>query len=154
MKSIILISANSEWRAVKEILVPGNLQSTLLGECFEWPVSDQTNSVPDSTCTGLTDLSTLFFHGGWGKVSAAASTQYVIDHYQPDILINLGTCGGFEGRIERETIILVSKTIIYDIIEQMSSADEAIDYYATEIDLSWLREKIPISRSAWIASLC
>ncbi len=25
----------------------------------------------------------------------------------------------------------------------MSSADEAIDYYATEIDLSWLREKYP-----------
>jgi len=43
----------------------------------------------------------LFFHGGWGKVAAAASTQYVIDHFHPARLINLGTCEGVEGRINR-----------------------------------------------------
>ena len=89
--------------------------------------------------------SATFFHGGWGKISAAATAQYVIDHFQPDLLVNLGTCGGFEGRIETGTIILVEKTIVYDIIEQMGDAAEAIEHYSTEIDLSWLDENRPVS---------
>jgi len=85
----------------------------------------------------------LFFHGGWGKISAAASAQYVIDHFAPDLLVNLGTCGGFEGRIAAGTIILVEKTIVYDIIEQMGDPDEAIADYSTVIDLSWLPSELP-----------
>jgi len=124
---LVLISANSEWRVVKEILVPIDVQSTPLGEYFDLKP----------------DTGTRFFHGGWGKISAAATTQYVIDHFQPDLLINLGTCGGFEGRVARGTVILVEKTIIYDIIEQMSDPDEAIAHYTTEIDLSWLADRGP-----------
>ncbi|RPI83169.1 MAG: hypothetical protein EHM41_16570 [Chloroflexi bacterium] len=45
-----------------------------------------------------------------GKISAAASTQYIIDRWNPDLLINLGTCGGFEGCIERGAVVLVEKT--------------------------------------------
>ncbi|MBI4639200.1 MAG: hypothetical protein HY731_00795 [Candidatus Tectomicrobia bacterium] len=40
--------------------------------------------------------------------------------------MNLGTCSGFEGRIEKGTIILVERTIVYDIIEQMLDFDESI----------------------------
>ncbi len=121
---VILVSANSEWRAVKEILAPSQVQSTPLGETF--------------------DLGTLtYFHGGWGKISAAATTQYVIDRFQPDLLVNLGTCGGFAGRIARGTVILVTKTIVYDIIEQMSNPDEAIAHYSTDLDLSWLSDRGP-----------
>ncbi|MDO9347825.1 MAG: hypothetical protein Q7T47_00955, partial [Anaerolineales bacterium] len=43
-----------------------------------------------------------------------------------------------EGRVARGTIILVEKTIVYDILEQMTDPDEAIAHYSTEIDLSWL----------------
>ena len=86
----------------------------------------------------------LFFHGGWGKIAAAASTQYVIDRWDPALLVNLGTCGGFEGEIEKGTIILVERTIVYDIIEQMGDYDEHIGHYTTEIDLSWLPEPYPI----------
>jgi len=121
---IVLISANSEWRAVKEMLSPSQVQSTPLGETF---------GVPHLT----------YFHGGWGKVSAAATTQYVIDHFKPDLLVNLGTCGGFEGCIARNTIILVTKTIIYDIIEQMSDPQDAVAHYTIELDLSWLPDPLP-----------
>ena len=85
----------------------------------------------------------LFFHGGWGKIAAAASTQYVINRWTPELLINLGTCGGFEGEIEKGTIILVERTIVYDIINQMGDYETAIDRYATDIDLSWLRDNYP-----------
>ena len=93
------------------------------------------------------DLPTLnverltLFHGGWGKISAAATAQYVIDHFKPDLLINLGTCGGFSGRIETGAIILVDRTLVYDIIEQMGDGAEAIEHYSTEIDLSWLDDR-------------
>jgi adenosylhomocysteine nucleosidase len=121
---VVLISANSEWRAVKEILSPAEIVSTPMGETFD--VQPLT-----------------YFHGGWGKISAAATTQFVIDHFQPDLLINLGTCGGFEGRIARGIVILVTKTIVYDISEQMSDPDEAIAHYSTELDLSWLPVPLP-----------
>lgn len=49
----------------------------------------------------------MFFHGGWGKIAAVASAQYVIDRWSPELLVNLGTCGGFEGEITKGTIILV-----------------------------------------------
>ena len=53
----------------------------------------------------------LFFHGGWGKIAAAASTQYVIDRWSPTLLVNLGTCGGFEGEIEKGTIRLILRGV-------------------------------------------
>ena len=122
---VVLISANAEWRAIKEILDPSEITSTPLGESFDLT---------------LDTWHATFFHGGWGKISAAATTQYVIDHFEPDLLVNLGTCGGFEGRVERGTIILAERTIVYDIIEQMSDPDEAIAHYSTELDLSWLNK--------------
>jgi len=134
---VTLISANSEWRAAKKILAPAEIQTTPLGETFN---SHFTVAVHDPGTRDTLALNTeiRFFHGGWGKISAATTTQYVIDHYQPDLLVNLGTCGGFEGRINRGTIILVTRTIVYDIIEQMFDPAESIRWYSTELDLSWL----------------
>jgi adenosylhomocysteine nucleosidase len=85
----------------------------------------------------------IFVHGGWGKISAAATAQYAIDCWRPALLINLGTCGGFAGAIEKDTVVLVERTLVYDIIEQMGDSQEAIDFYSTAIDLSWLKEPYP-----------
>jgi adenosylhomocysteine nucleosidase len=86
---------------------------------------------------------TIFLHGGWGKIAAAASAQYAIDRWQPGLLVNLGTCGGFAGQVDRGEIILAEKTLVYDIIEQMGDPNQAIAHYTTEIDLSWLAEPYP-----------
>ena len=134
MNIIVLISANAEWRAIKPLFPNVEIEQSPFGDYFR--VSLDTDN-----CSLVT-----FFHGGWGKISAAATTQYVIDRFQPDLLVNLGTCGGFEGRIETGTIILVEKTIVYDIVEQMGDPDGAIAEYSTEIDLSWLP-------GAWLVSI-
>jgi len=128
VKPIVLVSANGEWEAVKSICPDANMQQTPVGDWFD---------------VDFNDRHVMFFHGGWGKISAAATAQYVIDQFKPDLLLNLGTCGGFEGRIERGTIILVERTIVYDIIEQMTDSDEAITHYSTQIDLSWLPRILP-----------
>src|SRR5664280_3655229 len=122
---VVIISANAEWQAVKETLAPAEIHSTRLGEYFDLPIG-----------AGTPDTLARFFHGGWGKISAAATAQAAIDHWQPDLLVNLGTCGGFEGRIVRGTIILVTQTLVYDIIEQMSDPAEAICHYSTKLYLA------------------
>ncbi len=128
MKVVVLISADGEWKAVKSFFREIEAHGTSVGEWFETRVGGRL---------------LLFLHGGWGKVAAAASAQYAIDHLHPDLLVNLGTCGGFEGRIDTGIVILVERTIIYDIIEQMTDAEEAIQHYTTTLDLTWLPRLTP-----------
>jgi adenosylhomocysteine nucleosidase len=131
-KIVILISANVEWQVICAMFPDVKLQPSPLGQWF----------VVDLDIGGCSEP-VLFFHGGWGKIAAAASTQYVIDRWSPTLLINLGTCGGFEGEIEKGTIVLVERTIVYDIVEQMGDYEAAIAHYTTDLDLSWLGERYP-----------
>ncbi|MCU0447464.1 MAG: hypothetical protein MUE85_21410 [Microscillaceae bacterium] len=132
LKHAVIISANAEWKVVKAVYPHEKYQQSPWGEYFlkELAVGQKKQKV-------------LFFHEGWGKVAAAGATQYVIDTFQPQYLINLGTCGGFAGDIERFAIILVNQTIIYDIVEAMGDSKEAIADYSTTLDLSWLGENYP-----------
>ena len=127
--AVILISANSEWRVVRSRFHSADIEFTPYGEWFQ---------------RDLVDVPCVFMHGGWGKITAAGSTQYVIDRWQPGIIINLGTCGGFAGRTVKGDILLAESTLVYDIIEQMSDPQAAIDHYITRLDLSWLSEPYPL----------
>ena len=139
MKTVVLISANAEWRVVKEMYPNLETKPSPFGEYANLQLST---------------FNLQLVHGGWGKISAAASAQYVIDHFKPDLLINLGTCGGFAGCIKTGTIILVDRTLVYDILEQMGDASEAIDHYASSLDLSWLPLNLPypISRGLLVSA--
>jgi adenosylhomocysteine nucleosidase len=128
MKIVVIVSADAEWRVVKPLFPNAVIQQSPFGEYFDLRLDAKP---------------TTLLHGGWGKVSAAASVQYAIDRWQPDLLVNLGTCGGFEGRVEQGAILLVERTLIYDILEQMTDSDEAIQHYATQLDLSWLPQPYP-----------
>jgi adenosylhomocysteine nucleosidase len=128
MKVVVLVSANAEWHVVKEIYSDLKLQQSPYGEFADLQ---------------LQKFNITLFHGGWGKISAAATAQYVIDHFRPGLLVNLGTCGGFAGRIKTGTVILVERTLVYDIIEQMGDSAEAIEHYASDLDLSWLPSELP-----------
>lgn len=134
---VILISADVEWAAVTRLLPVPKRRSSPLGEWFEWPAPE-----------GLSQP-VIFFHGGWGKIAAAASTQYAIDRWKPRGLINLGTCGGIQGRVSRGETLLVERTLVYDIYELMGDADEHLDFYRTDLDLTWLegaRLPLPVRR--------
>ncbi len=118
---VALISANAEWKALVAKLPDHRFADTPYGE---WLVHR----------FGTRDV--IFFHGGWGKVAAAGSTQYAITRWHPRLLVNLGTCGGFGGERKAGDVVLASETVIYDIIEQMGDADEAIRDYTTTLDTS------------------
>jgi adenosylhomocysteine nucleosidase len=126
-KIVVLISANAEWRVVKSVYPNENYQSTPWGDFFEKDFPTSKGGVP-----------VIFFHEGWGKVAGAGATQYAIDRWDPEICINLGTCGGFEGSVKRFETLLIDRAVIYDIKEAMGDSKEAIADYSTDIDLSWI----------------
>lgn len=132
VKVLVIISANAEWQVIRTLFPNVEPEISPLGEWFSFNIEIGEHKEP-----------VVFFHGGWGKIAAAASAQYVIDRWTPTLLVNLGTCGGFEGEIEKGTIILVERTIVYDITEMMSDYDAAIAHYTIDLDLSWLGENYP-----------
>jgi adenosylhomocysteine nucleosidase len=132
LRFAVLISANAEWRVVKPPYAAAPIETSPYGEYFFANVEHER---------------VLFFHGGWGKVAAAGSTQYVIDRFRPARLINLGTCGGVEGRIERFDIVAVEKVVIYDIAEAMGDSKEAIAAYTTALTLP-TRLPVPVVKAA------
>jgi adenosylhomocysteine nucleosidase len=137
MKVIVLISAIAEWNAVKPLFPDARIRRFPFGECFDILLQDEHIS---------------FFHSGWGKIASAGSMQYVIDKYSPDLIVNLGTCGGFEGGVQQGETILVDKTYVYDIVELMGDLD-VVSYYGTSLDLGWLQEPYPFpARRGMIAS--
>jgi len=132
--AVVLVSANAEWAVVRTIYPRETYAATPFGEFFI-----HTVRLPGGAAQTV-----VVMHGGWGKVSAAASAQYAIDRWDPPLVVNLGTCGGFEGAIERGALVLATRTVIYDIVERMGDAEEAIRDYATTIDLSWLKGPPPV----------
>lgn len=137
MKIIVIISAIAEWIGVKPLFPEAEIKSFPYGECFSASIRGREVG---------------FFHAGWGKIASAGAMQYLIDHHQPDLVVNLGTCGGFEGIVKQGEVILVERTLVYDIVELMGDLD-ITNYYASSLDLRWLADPLPHpARRALIAS--
>ena len=134
---VVLVSANAEWGPVVETLDPDVLGTTPYGATFE---------------SGVAGERLRFLEGGWGKTSAAASTEYAISAWQPDLLINIGTCGGIAGRIERGETIVVTRTIPYDIEEAMGDAAEAVRARTSDLDVRWLDGVLPTAQRTHLVS--
>jgi adenosylhomocysteine nucleosidase len=130
IKFAVIISANIEWKATRKLFPNEKFSTSPWGEYFFKEFAKEK---------------VLVFQEGWGKVAAAGATQYVIDQFNPAVLINLGTCGGFEGEVQRNEIIMADRTIIYDIVEAMGDSKEAIADYSTAIDLNWLGKNYPVT---------
>ncbi len=136
---VVMISANEEWKTVAAHFRQLEEQPSPLGKFL--------------TCS-IAGKPLIIFHGGWGKTAAAAATQYAIQRWQPRLLINLGTCGGFLGRVERGEIVLAEETWMYDIEERMSDGWEALEAYHVRLNLDWLVEPFPqpVRRAALLSA--
>ena len=122
---IVLISADFEWNAVVDLIRPAETRSTPFGAAFFSQLGKHT---------------LLMAHSGWGKTATAAACQHLIDLHQPQLILNLGTCG-LKGA--RSADLLPEETAMYDIVEGMSAYSEALAYYHTRADLGWLPAKLP-----------
>jgi adenosylhomocysteine nucleosidase len=137
MKIVVIISADAEWAGVKPLFPDARMSQFTYGEYFQ---------------TGINNMPVSFFHAGWGKTASAAAFQHILDKYNPDLTINLGTCGGLAGIVNQGDLILVERTFMYDIVELMGDMNIS-DYYASSLNLSWLAEPHPFpTRQGIIAS--
>jgi adenosylhomocysteine nucleosidase len=137
MKIVVLVSAIAEWNGVKPLFPKTRIRKMPFGEMMD---------------VNLKSWEIILIHSGWGKIASAAAMQYVIDHYKPDLIVNLGTCGGFDGAVEQGELILVDRTFVYDIVELMGDLDIST-YYASTLDLGWLADPLPYpARRGLIAS--
>jgi adenosylhomocysteine nucleosidase len=116
---VVLISADAEWKEVIRYFERPATNKSPYGEWFIHAYRERP---------------VLFFHGGWGKIAAAGSAQYAIDTWRPGLIINLGTCGGFEGSVKKGDVVLAAKTVVYDIVEQMGDSTGAIRHYSVAMD--------------------
>jgi adenosylhomocysteine nucleosidase len=126
---VVIVSADGEWQAIPKIFLDANYQETPYGQYFV----QEINGEP-----------VVIMHGGWGKIPSAASAQYAIDRWSPELIINMGTCGGFQGEIERNQVVLADRAVVYDIINQIGDSDSTIQHFTTSIDVSWIKEPYPI----------
>ena len=69
---VVVISADAEWKSVCKRCQYEAVEKSAYGEWFQTDVQISTRR-----------KSVIFFHGGWGKIAAAASTQYLIDKTRP-----------------------------------------------------------------------
>jgi adenosylhomocysteine nucleosidase len=140
---VVVVSADAEWQAVRQTFPRGTFRPSPFGEWFRASLTHD-----------LDEWSVIFFHGGWGKIAAAASTQYALDQWHPRILVNLGTCGGIHGAVAQNTVLLVERTLVYDLVEQMGDAASATRHYTTNLDLSWLSgpDPVPVQRALLVSA--
>ncbi len=139
---VILVCSDSEWKVVIETLAPQNPErSKIYGD---WFIDENPSNKKHQV---------IWFHGGWGKIASAGSTQYAIDTWQPELIINIGTCGGFEGHTDIDEIVLVEETIVYDLIDRIGESGKSIRDYRTTISLDWVKnEQIKQLKRAKIAT--
>jgi adenosylhomocysteine nucleosidase len=121
---VVLIFAEAEWRPVLAHFGRPPVRASPYGDSFRAPL---TPGGPQVT----------FFHGGYGKVAAAGSTQYAVDTFAPRLLVNLGTCGGFEGASAVGERLVASEAVVYDVVERMGDPTEAVAEFSSQLPLLW-----------------
>ncbi|MCX6244648.1 MAG: hypothetical protein NTU98_08075 [Bacteroidetes bacterium] len=130
MKNIvIMVCSDFEWDYVIDHFKPEKLTQTPYGV---WFINEHQSNEKRQV---------KWFHGGWGKIASSGSTQYAIDKWQPELIINIGTCGGFKGKIEKDQVILIDRTVVYDMIDLFGESGNSLKKFKTAINLDWLMDE-------------
>jgi len=125
---VIIISAHAEWQAALQQIQPGKLTSSPYGDHSPIPSPILLSFL--CTPAGVKYLrlepvnlrSTDSAHSYWLTWVHAAGWKAWL------------SCG---------EILLVTETAFYDIYEGMSDYAQAVDFYRTKADLSWLPQNMP-----------
>lgn len=63
----------------------------------------------------LQDKDVVVFQSGIGKVGAAVSTAFVLEHFSPSCVINIGSAGGFDPCLSVGDIVISSEVRYHDV---------------------------------------
>lgn len=133
MDVVVQISARREWHSS---LSPSGSDA----ECYPTPMGSWVPCEvgPESALTAVAHYS------GTGKVNAASATQYAIMTWRPRLLVLLGTCGSMQPSLTPPDLILVTRTLVYDITCPSSKVNQAkMAELTTDLHPSWSFEGSP-----------
>jgi adenosylhomocysteine nucleosidase len=85
----------------------------------------------------------IFCESGIGKIAAAGCTQFVIDKYSPDIILNVGLCGNLSSDLKIGSAIVSNKILQHDFY--LNLIDKPINWspqYSSEIIQTSIPDKI------------
>lgn len=127
-EAVVLIAADAEWQVVR---AEEHYRACRIGAGpFEW-----------FRCHGQP---VVFVRSGCGKIGAAAAVQHAIDRWAPRLVLNLGTCGGFEpADVTEGEVILASRTIVYDMVERSGGQCRMEQRFTTDLRYPWLKPPYP-----------
>ncbi len=130
---VILITAEAEWKVTMGFYGVTNPESG--------PYASFRNTI---LVSGRTQP-VVFVYSGSGKIAAAAASQFAVDHWCPSLLVNVGTCGGFDGDVAEGEVILAEQTAVYDICEQSGGQQIMEVRFTTNLKLPWQNPPYPLN---------
>lgn len=126
VKLAIQISSELEWKSTRSIFKIGR------GQLLKQPYGDYFNC-------WVGQHQSIICQSGATKTRAAAACQFVIDTWHPDVVINLGTCGGVSEKVRKLDIILANKAFQYDVIERFGKPSlRFLRTLRSTLNLSWV----------------
>lgn len=116
----IAIAAKNEWKVV--------LEKFKVEDCIEF-------SLGQYFIKSLYGEDVIFYHCGSRKMRCSASTQYMIDHFELEKIIVVGTCAGIDNSFKKFDIFFPNKFVQYDCT--VKETEPLIkDSYTVELDIS------------------
>lgn len=99
MKTIGLIAAVEKRAVINALGKPSKRKSVYGFEIYEFET---------------VDMKVVMIDSGAGEIAASAATQLLTARYAPDIVLNVGICGGLTSEMKPGTICIVDKVVHYD----------------------------------------
>ena len=97
----ISIAAKLEWEAVLEKM---NID---INNCKSFPFGEYF-------ITNIDNKEVIFYRCGVRKMNSSASTQYMIDHFNLNKIIVMGTCAGIDDNYNKLDIFIPNMAVQYD----------------------------------------
>lgn len=97
----ISIAAKKEWEATLNYFGKSH------DECQKYPYGEYFKMIIDNQ-------EIILYLGGVRKMNASASTQYMIDHFNLNKIIVVGTCAGIDNGYKTLDIFIPNKAVQYD----------------------------------------
>lgn len=119
------------------IALPSEAKALL--ECAQNLKEFKLADKPAYTCT-LNNKEAVIAISGIGKVSAALTTQLLIDKYSPDYVLNFGTCGGTNSKVQALNYYLIEKCCQFDF--DVRELDDVPLGYIQEYDTVYFTNKV------------
>jgi adenosylhomocysteine nucleosidase len=135
MRAVVHIAARREWRSFCDAIPAASSTPLPIGEYFAHTLSIASSAVE-----------LICLRGGVGKIRAAASTQYAICTWQPQLYLVLGTAGAVDPTLNELDLVVATRTLIHDFQLALTSvtANTIVTDHTIDTPIDWTACPFPV----------